>query len=512
MQLAMPSSLARPLVFVLAALVLALVAYDVYWLVIGLDQPILGSHAFRQTQTAISAYWLKQGGPLFAYETPVVGAPWSIPFEFPLYQWLVALLSLTGLSIEVSGRLIAFGFFLGCLWPMRMLCRQYKLPDTTFLFAAALFLASPIYTFWSRTLMIETTALFFAMVWLALFARALDRQSVLVGIATFVCGTGSVLAKSTTFPAFVVCAFCLFVARVWPLVTRRKWRHAIGLSLLAGIVTLGPLAVGSYWVHFSDIVKLRSPGGTLLTSSALTDWNFGAWDARFSAKLWVETIGNRVANDSFGKLAVVALILTLFALTQRRYVLPTLICLLGFLTPFLLFTNLHTTHNYYQVANVVFAIGACALGIQALFDRAWIAGIAVLVLVLASQISFFGQTFGKEVVEDFTTNEVYQIGQIIQQKTPDNSVIVVFGQDWSSAVPYEGKRRGVVLATWFPRTMFEALVQQPDALLGSLSLGGIVDCGTNGYDDVMDLVGPYLAGRSVLGEAGKCRLLSPVKP
>jgi hypothetical protein len=27
--------------------------------------------------------WLK-------YEDPVMGPPWSLPFEFPLYQWIVA--------------------------------------------------------------------------------------------------------------------------------------------------------------------------------------------------------------------------------------------------------------------------------------------------------------------------------------------------------------------------------------------------------------------------------------
>jgi len=45
--------------------------------------PLLGMHSFRQTYTAITAYWLMQGSPWFHYETPVLGAPWSIPYEFP---------------------------------------------------------------------------------------------------------------------------------------------------------------------------------------------------------------------------------------------------------------------------------------------------------------------------------------------------------------------------------------------------------------------------------------------
>ena len=45
----------------------------------GFDGPLLDRHSFRQTQTAISAYWIAHGGPLVAYETPVFGAPYPHP-------------------------------------------------------------------------------------------------------------------------------------------------------------------------------------------------------------------------------------------------------------------------------------------------------------------------------------------------------------------------------------------------------------------------------------------------
>ena len=69
-----------------------LLLHAAYFLWIGLDHPALDFYAFRQTQTALSAYWLWHDGFRLAYETPVLGAPWAIPYEFPLYQWLVALL------------------------------------------------------------------------------------------------------------------------------------------------------------------------------------------------------------------------------------------------------------------------------------------------------------------------------------------------------------------------------------------------------------------------------------
>src|SRR5579871_2832020 len=84
-----------------------------WWLLAGINQPIADLHQFRQTQTAITAYWIWRGGPLIAYQTPVLGYPWSVPFEFPVYQYLLALMRLAGVSIAVGGRLLSFAFYVG---------------------------------------------------------------------------------------------------------------------------------------------------------------------------------------------------------------------------------------------------------------------------------------------------------------------------------------------------------------------------------------------------------------
>ena len=49
---------------------------------------------FRQAQTAISAHFIQvEDNFSLAYPTPVLGKPWSIPLEFPLYQWTVVAVS-----------------------------------------------------------------------------------------------------------------------------------------------------------------------------------------------------------------------------------------------------------------------------------------------------------------------------------------------------------------------------------------------------------------------------------
>ena len=85
----------------------------------GWNNPLIDAHAFRQTQTAISVFYLLKGSPWLAYETPVLGVPWSIPMEFPLYQGIVAILvKLLQTPIDQTGRFVSAFFFYLSLIPI----------------------------------------------------------------------------------------------------------------------------------------------------------------------------------------------------------------------------------------------------------------------------------------------------------------------------------------------------------------------------------------------------------
>src|SRR5580658_9431992 len=58
--------------------------------IMGWNHNLEDYYGFRQCQTAISTYYTIKDGFKINYETPVLGKPWSIPMEFPLYQWVVA--------------------------------------------------------------------------------------------------------------------------------------------------------------------------------------------------------------------------------------------------------------------------------------------------------------------------------------------------------------------------------------------------------------------------------------
>jgi hypothetical protein len=154
----MLSRIAYPLLAGLALVFLAHEAIVYAW------QPLVDVHAFRQTQTALTAYWMQKEGFALAYQTPVAGFPWAIPFEFPIYQVIVALLSsFTGLDLSATGRLVSFFFLVACAWPVFGMSRRLDWPRPVPWIICALLWTSPFHVYWGRTFMIETTALFFAL-------------------------------------------------------------------------------------------------------------------------------------------------------------------------------------------------------------------------------------------------------------------------------------------------------------------------------------------------------------
>ncbi|WP_182915333.1 phospholipid carrier-dependent glycosyltransferase [Rhodopseudomonas palustris] len=478
----------------------------------GISSPLLDLHSFRQTQTALSAYTILKGGPWLAYETPVLGYPWSVPLEFPIYQLLCAALAWAGLPLDAAGRLVGFSFFLAVLLPLALLYKTAGFGRATYLVTAILYLTSPLYLYWSRTFLVESCALFFSVSWLALTARYLATPNRYWLLAAIVCGSLAALAKSTTFPTFVVIGGILTLIRLWASFQTESYGRLLRMATFTIANLLLPLVVGILWVRYSDHVKAANPYGQLLTSEVLTSWNFGSFGQRLGAVLWLDTVRDRVVPEVLGRFALVAVIVLGATLTNRRTLAATGLAMIGFAVPFLVFTNLHIIHNYYQYANAIFLIAAIGFGLGQIYNssqRAIAVGLTAVIAI--GQLSLFYDRFAPFITRDYSQDTVLRVAQFVRETTDEGGALIVIGTDWSSVIPYLSQRRSLAVPSWTPKPLIEGTLKDPQRFLGDAPMVGVVYCASqlSAYKENAELVTAFIRGRERLFESGGCEFLSP---
>lgn len=436
-------------------LVLSIAVYLVL-IAFGSGPYISDDHPFRQTQTALGAASIGALSDILRYEVPVLGPPWHLVYEFPTYQVLVAGISAaTGLPFVATGRLVSVLFFLLTLLPLYRLLGVFGIHHRSA--ALALILFSPLYVFWSRSFMIETTALFFSVAYLAELVRVYRQERVslvdVLSIAFF--GSFAVLTKATTVAPWLMLAA---VAIVWgfvrSIVMLRSWPWKWILIGAAHAVILG---VALVWRDYADAITGLSPQGELLTSANQTHWIFGTLEQRLDPHTWFRIANTTVdmfapfpAGLAVVKGAIAVALATVFLIcfwlssVRSRWVAVALIAL--YFLPFAVFTNLQASHNYYQVANgwLFFA----ALGV--LFDDAYRGSgerarcliaplhVGVLVVFLGCALWYF------HFKSSFEPYDKASLADAIRSSTPQGSVILVTGEAWRTPLAYFSQRRAVM--------------------------------------------------------------------
>lgn len=454
----------------------------VYLLVISWNQPVLDIHGFRQAQTALSAYWIAQGGPLLAYQTPVVGAPWSVPFEFPLYQWLVALLSkVSTLSIDQAGRLVGTAFFVGSAVVLHRLVRRICESNTPALFAIGVMLVSPLALFWSRAVMIESTAVFLSLLFMyaVLSFYQTHARRKLWALVVVVTAVLAALVKITTFFGFAIIVAVVLLVRVSRCRDRAAWIAMFPTLTVAGIAVLSALVALKAWLSFSDAIKAQSILGGTFTSSNLGLWNYGELAQRVDPEFWGTVVFGRTLVDGLGSPWLLAGAI-LVVVHDRRHIGWLLLLLLGYLLPFLAFTNLHWVHNYYQYANVIFlslTVGL-ALWLLARTSRSGLfAATVVAMLVCSASWAELREQFIPAIRVDHHDDRVMALAAFIHANTDTKQAIMVFGLDWSSELAYYAERWALMVPDW---ALVQHLVALEDrkAAFGDIPVGALVVCPT----------------------------------
>jgi len=424
---------------------------------IGWNNTISDYHGFRQTQTAITTYYVLQDGFRLDYSTPVLGKPWSIPMEFPLFQWIVALfVMITKINLDQAGRLASVAFFYLSLIPIYFLLSNFIAKKNHILVFLSLMLASPVYIFWSRTFMIESLAIFLGLTFLVMIPKLIRSPTISILLFTIVMGVLAALVKITTFAIFDLVAVFLFL-RFW-IVGKYKNSPSEKISvgrIIQSLFTVSfPLVINFGWIYFSDHLKTQNPfANGFITSQALNVWHFGTLTQRLSLDNWVgvfNLVGPNIWGVSFvqRQFLTFIFIVVFYAgtlLLNRKYWIEALAFFLFFLVGPLIFTNLYLVHEYYWYANAVFLLISLGFLIISFLDvdrLKFVTKFIVLPIILLSMYqSYFARYYN---IQKFNNVAYLPLASAIQYFTKPNDILLIYGFDWSSEIPYYSQRRALM--------------------------------------------------------------------
>jgi hypothetical protein len=479
--------------------------FSLYATSVGFHNTLFDSYGARQTQTAISADSMLHGGSFLRYETPVLGPPWALPFEFPLYQGIVAELAKTfHTRLEETGRFVSIVFYYLCFLPLASILSRIGFRGPLLVPPLVLFAMSPIYIYFSRVFMIESTALFLSLLYAdQMFKLVLDRRKWqyrhMAAGAAF--GSLAGLVKVTTFAPFLALGIWL---AVWGLQKDRESRElkAKTTGAVTALCLVLPVAATWCWTRFADSVKAQNPLGAYLTSKALVAWNFGTLAQRLRPRPYGHFL--LAANNHIGYLGAAAVVVLVYIWLCRGWNWIAVACIALYSGTILVFFNLHFVHEYYPYSSAIFlvvAIGVLIVSILRLRGpRAWI-GVALLVLEMAACGARYFTHFYP--IQSRNSPGLPEAAALIDRTTGPDSVIVILGMTWSSSFPYQSHRRAImepiVTSSMKPNQVvgiepFEHAISNA----GPKNIEALMACGEGRYDPRLPIL---LRDISMPGEA-----------
>ena len=448
-----------------------------------LDKPLLGPHSFRQTQTAISTfYMLGKPGMFVDYITPVLGKPWAIPMEVPFYQWMVARTAeISGASLDAVGQAVSAAAWFLCMLPAWMILRSLRVALEVRALAAAIFLSSPLYLFWGRSFMIETTGTLLSLCMVAAVLASPPRIFWL--LAALVFGVAAALCKATTWAVAAGVGILLVVFRDgWPDLKKWKWQLATVAALAL------PVIPAKLWLAWGDSIKEQNPFARELiiaSSPNQAAWNFGTLEQKLNPATW-DHIWKHVTDQIFvpfpllGPLLLPGVLIVGAVLSPHR--IPAMLALLaGFVAGPVIFTNLYFEHSYYWCANGVWLLAAVGVALAGVWDfkpatwwpKAMTIGLTMMICLSgfltwrARFLPMLKSLPARQQLEQAWTKPIQDI-------VPQNRTILIVGNDWNPNSLYYAGRKGIAFPIYkaipFPGPQLEESLAklEPDERLGTV--------------------------------------------
>lgn len=454
-------------------LFLACLGAHLWVMSLGWRNPPVDGHEFRQTQTAISIRYLDQDGLTLAYPTPVLGKPWSIPLEFPWYQWsTVVVAHLTGLPLESAARATAVLYFYLTLPALWLLGRQAGLSRPAACLPLAAILSCPLYLFYPRAIMIESTALCGGAWFLWAWWSALRRPHLVAVVVGLGAGGLAAAVKLTSFAAVLPAAGFILV---------HEWRQRTApprrLLAVAAVLAGGSIAAGLLWSLHADTIKAQNPLAGFLASRVVGAWGLGPPAMRWSGEFWASVTGTTLGSI-LGPSGLTVLVLALgLAASDRRRLALALVA--AFAAGPLVFANLHRIHDYYFFPSALFLAAAFGLALDQLLTHGALPRAVRLLLataLLAGGFIKYGRGYHHLIPENAGRSPV--IARAIGAATQPHEVVVFLGHDWNPLLPYLAGRRALMIPEYREKDV--AAIDAAIAQLRDEAVGALVVIGRSG--------------------------------
>ncbi|MEP7378481.1 MAG: glycosyltransferase family 39 protein [Chloroflexota bacterium] len=470
------------------ALFLAVVAGVIWFHLPSLNQPLLELHSFRQTQTAWTALiFHQQGIDLFHPVVPVFGPPWYVPFEFPLFQAIGALVMNVGVAPDVAMRSLGLASFILTMFILWRLVARLAGEAAGFIAVLAL-AVSGLGLLWARSSMIEY---FVVAASLAMLYGALRwHESTHWGWWALALGTGVVamLVKPTTAVMYLPAVLALG-AMGWRAGSARPLRKPLlyAAALLALLAV--PLLFGGLWTIYADKIKGASEFTADQTSAALTTWNYGTIAQRLNPVTWGLILG-RVNELVLGGQTYFVPFAIGFAWVPLGFIaslwlkrrLFTIAWLAGAFIGPLLFVNLYWIHDYYLIALSPMAAAAVGIGLVWTMRKwKWILPPLLGAFLLVCWIGNLKTSEHYWAIQFYDTHggeHHLEAAAYIDGRSQPTDLIVMVGRGWNPATFYYAQRWGLMLEGDEHQQLQRAL----GPLLPQLQATGytrLFDCPTN---------------------------------
>lgn len=444
-----PDSPARR--WLLPTAVIALFLLHFHFATVGWKHPWLPGHEFRQTQTALSTLFIQRDGDFrLAYPTPLFGKPWSIPLEFPLYEWsVVGLARVTSLPLTEAARSISLACFYLSLPALYLLLGTLGVGRGGRWLILGFVLSAPVYVFYSRAFMIESMALMLALWFLLGLLRFAGSGQAAWAVVAVGAGVLAGLTKITTFASYGLAGAAWWAWQcARPAKARTSSRGALTLRCLAAVAL--PLAAAFAWVRYSDQLKSLNPGADFLRSGPLQPFNFGPLALRLSGNYWQALAAHWHAMLLPGAVGAVAVVGGLVAGRSRRGLVLALLAV--FVAVQLVLANLYFLHDYYLYAIGLLPLAALGVALEGVLAgegrRAWRLGLVVGVALAVSVLQW--RTYARDLLpaQRLAIPGGGEHTTAVRQITAPEDVMVIVGQDWSSVIPYYSQRRALMVPAW----------------------------------------------------------------